>query len=336
MKKALLVLAALAGGLLLLVGLLLARLVLKKPALRPPSAERIEPTPERLARGQYLVEHVAACFDCHSERDPTKFGMPETPGGRGKGGFVFDEKLDFPGVVAAANITSDPETGLGKWTDGEILRALREGIDREGNVIFPMMPYSYYRSLADEDARSIVAFLRTLPPIRSQTPASRINFPVNLFIKSVPQPVTQPVERPDPSKDPRAYGRYLVTIGGCLDCHTPHEKGEPVKGKELTGGWEMKGPWGRVITPNLTPHPDTWVGRSTKAEFVKRFKSYAPLTGAGAVPAKPGLNTVMPWLPFSGMSEEDLGFIWDYIQTVPPVPGYLDPFPDSKATRAGS
>src|SRR5215207_8741457 len=111
-------------------------LTLRKPAQRPASAVKFEATPERVARGQYLVNHVTICFDCHSERT-TAYGLPFKPGREGVGGFVWDQRIGFPGTLAASNITPDPETGLGQWSDGEIVRALREGVDREGKALFP-------------------------------------------------------------------------------------------------------------------------------------------------------------------------------------------------------
>src|SRR5258706_4060086 len=141
------------GGLLLVVLALVAGalvwLTLKKPAAHPPTAEKIEATPARLARGEYLVEHVSDCMGCHSDQLLT-FSIPVKPGTEGEGGYIFDKKVGFPGVVAAQNITPDPDTGLGKWTDGEILRALREGVDKNGDALFPMMPYEHLRSLGDE------------------------------------------------------------------------------------------------------------------------------------------------------------------------------------------
>jgi mono/diheme cytochrome c family protein len=300
-------------------------LSLRKPAQRAPMAGRIEPTPERLARGRYLVHHVTDCLGCHSDHTMA-FALPIRAGTEGQGGFAFGPELGIPGTVCAQNITPDAETGLGKWTDGEILRAIREGVDRAGNALFPMMPYTGYRNLSDEDAQAIVAYLRTLKPIRNQTPPKKIAFPVNLLIKFTPKPVEGPVAAP-PQHDRIAYGKYLATVAGCHECHTPHdEKNQLVTEKAFAGGWEMKGPWGRNFTANLTPHPSTWMGRATREEFIGRFRSFAGITPP--VPPK-GRNTVMPWLAFSGMTEEDLGAIYDYLKTVPPIENEVKTFPDA-------
>src|SRR5512135_127846 len=149
MKGLVLVVCALA----VLVGAAIVYLAVKRPAQRPASAEKIEATPARLARGEYLALHVVDCLLCHSDVRFERFGLPRVPGTEGKGGFGFGRSFGVPGVVYARNITPDPETGLGRWTDGEILRAIREGVDRNGNALFPMMPYASYHEMADEDAR---------------------------------------------------------------------------------------------------------------------------------------------------------------------------------------
>ncbi|HWW63010.1 MAG TPA: cytochrome c, partial [Thermoanaerobaculia bacterium] len=143
----------------------IAWLALRRPAQRPASTEKIEATPERLARGKYLAHHVTDCFGCHSDHIDA-FGFPPKPGTEGQGGMSFSKADGFPGFLAVRNITPDPETGIGNWTDGEILRAIREGVDREGKALFPMMPYGGYKELGDEDAKAIVAYLRTIKPIR--------------------------------------------------------------------------------------------------------------------------------------------------------------------------
>lgn len=301
----------------------------RKPAARPVSATRIEVTPARLARGKYLVENVADCLGCHSDHLNT-FGFPVKPGTEGQGGFPFDAKLGVPGLVCAQNITPDPETGVGKWSDDEILRAMREGVDQKGNALFPMMPYVQLRAMSDEDAKSVVAYLRTLKPIRHVVPPKSIDFPVNLIVKFIPKPLDGPVTAPDPQKDHIAYGQYLTKIGGCYECHTPHDEKQRLDdARAFAGGWEMRGPWGRVITANLTPHPDSYIGRATKEEFIGRFRAFASMNASTAPVPPKGRNTVMPWLAFSHMSDHDLGAIYDYLKTVKPVANKVNAFPDA-------
>lgn len=312
----------------------LAWLALRKPDQRPPSTDKIEATPERLARGEYLVEHVSDCFGCHSDHHWDRFAIPIKAGTKGQGGYAFDAKLGVPGVVQAQNITQDKETGLGDWTDGEILRAFREGVNRKGEALFPMMPYEGFHAMSDEDARSVVVFLRTVPAVNHPIAPRRLDFPVNLMIKFAPKPLTGPVSAPDP-KDSLAYGKYLVTIAGCAVCHTPHDdKGRPVAGAEFTGGWALVGPWGRVVSANLTPDPDNYMGQASRDEFIGRFKSFETLGDESAPVAPPGKNTVMAWPMFSGMTREDLGAIYDYLKTLPPVKKKINKFPDAPPEAA--
>jgi len=303
-------------------------LAIRKPAQQPASAETIQPTPQRLARGKYLVHHVSSCLDCHSERT-TAYGFPLKPGREGVNGFIWNKEIGFPGTLAAANITPDRETGLGSWTDGEILRAMREGVDRGGNALFPIMPYGHYRNLSDEDAKSIVVYLRTLQPQRYEKPQRSLDVPLNFIVKFIPKPVEQPVAEPDRS-DTVAYGQYLVSIAACAECHTPKDdKGSPLPGMELAGGFEMHAPGTRVVTANITPHPSTWMGKATKEEFIGRFKAFANVDASNAPQAEKGKNTLMPCLTYSGMTEEDLGAIYAYLKTVKPVEHEVDPFPDA-------
>jgi len=324
--KALKILGLAALVLLLVPAVGFGVLMVKPPSARPPSAEKVEITPERLARGKYLAEHVSSCIECHSEHDLQSYASPIIPGTEGNGGGCFDESVGLPGVICAANITPDP-TGLGNWTDGEILRAMREGVSRDGHALFPMMPYGAYRSMSDEDARAVVAYLRSMKPISRARPPSSLKFPVSAFIKLAPKPLEGEVKAP-PASDVLAYGRYLTTIAGCADCHTPNDKGTPKPGLELAGGQEYKMPFGRIVSSNITPDPETGIGALTKEQFIGRFKAFAELDPKA--PAAPGRNTFMPWRLYAGMTEEDLGAIYVYLRTVKPVKNKVNPFPDAK------
>jgi mono/diheme cytochrome c family protein len=316
-------------GMVVLVGGVLAWLALRSPEQRPASLEKIEATPERLARGKYLTLYVSDCVGCHSDFHYERFAIPVKSGTEGQGGFLFDKKLGVPGLVQAQNITPDPETGLGQWTDGEILRAMREGVNRNGHALFPMMPYEALRAMSDEDARSVVAYLRTLKPIRHAVTPKRLDFPVNLFVKFAPRPLTGPVTAPEP-KDGLAYGKYMVTIAGCGICHTPiDDKGKPIPGMEFSGGFRFPGPWGLVVSANITPDPDNYMGQATRDEFIGRFKSFEGYTEENTPVATPGRNTVMRWPAFAQLTHEDLGAMYDYLKTVKPIKKKVVPFPDA-------
>jgi hypothetical protein len=318
-----------------LAGIAVGALTLKRPAQRQPSAEMVERTPGRLARGTYLVEHVSHCLKCHSGADADRFGQPPKAGQLGQGGMVFDEKSGVPGLVAAQNITPDPDYGIGKWSDGEVLRAFREGVDKNGDALFPMMPYSYFHAMSDEDARSVLVYLRALAPVHNQVPQKHLDFPVNLLIKSVPQPLDGPVEAPSDEHDHLAYGKYLVTIAGCRECHTPHDAhGQLLPGRDFAGGWAMAIRAGdgrvlRVVPPNLTPHPTAYFGSATKEAWIGRVRSFAGMDGENAPMVAPGRNTHMAWAAYAGMTDQDLGAIYDYLKTLLPIENHVDSFPDA-------
>ena len=99
---------------------------------------------------------------------------------------------------------------------------------------------------------------------------------------------------------------------------------------EYAGGWEMHMPGFRVVTANITPHPDTYMGQATKEEFIARFRAFAGFTATTAPAAPKGKNTLMPWIAYSGMTDADLGAIYDYLRTVPPIEKTVDVFPDAE------
>jgi hypothetical protein len=295
------------GGLLYLRGM--------QPAQRPASTETIERTPARLARGPYLVDHVLGCMDCHARRDLHRYAAPVI-GPAGAGGDCLGPRDGIPGRICPPNLTPDPDTGLGAWTDGEILRALREGVARNGRALFPRMPYSEFRALSDEDARAVVVYLRTLPPVQNAVLGPDIRLPVRYLVKLEPRPLEGPVAGPDPH-DRAAAGAYLGRVSGCLYCHTPVDSRYHIaSGQDYSGGHVFPGPWGVLRSSNLTPHPHGLGGRDARA-FVGLFKAFAP--PALPPPVDPSRNTIMPWLSRAGMTEDDLAAIHAHLTTLPPV-----------------
>src|SRR5262249_45995367 len=143
---------------------------------------------------------------------------------------------NLPGKIVAPNLTPDRETGAGAWTDDQLARAIREGIGHDGRALFPLMPYQNFRGLSDEDVASIIVYLRSLPPVKHESPKSEIIFPVKYLIRNVPQPLTAPVPEISPTADPLEYGAHVARIAGCGDCHTPQVQGKEVPGMELAGG----------------------------------------------------------------------------------------------------
>jgi mono/diheme cytochrome c family protein len=185
------------GGLLVLAllaaGAGAAYLKLAFPKVGPAPQLQVVATPEAVARGAYLANHVSACMDCHSKRDWTKFAGPLVPGTLGQGGEVFDQSMGLPGRLFAKNLTP---AALASWTDGESLRACTTGVTKDGHAMFPLMPYPAYGRMAKQDAEAIVAYLRQLAPIENAVPDSELDFPLNLIVGTIPHEA-EPQPLPD-------------------------------------------------------------------------------------------------------------------------------------------
>jgi len=313
------------GTIVVLAGGGLAFLILKKPAMAAPSTVKVEITAARLERGKYIFETLASCEDCHSQRDVSRFSGPVQPGAKGQG-LVWPPELGLPGKVVSPNITPDVETGIGSWTDGEIIRAFREGVARDGRALFPFMPYQNFRSMSDEDAYSVVAYMRRLQPVKSRMNVTELDFPVKYLTKFAPQPLAGVVQAPDKSKR-LEYGKYVATLGGCVICHTKMEKGKPIEGMEYAGGEEFTvGPW-FVRSANITPDPETGIGKWSEEKFVAKFKGYANLTFESAPKTVQANFAIMPWMAFSQLSEDDLRAMYTYFKSVKEVRNSVEVHP---------
>lgn len=298
----------------------------KYPEIEDAPDVTIERTPERIKRGEYLFNNVASCVDCHSDRDFSKFSGPLVPGTIGKGGMVLGEEFGLPGTFYAKNITP---YALGNWTDGEILRAITEGVSKDGTVLFPIMPYLAFRKMDREDIYSIIAYVRTLPSIKNDVPKSKANFPMNFIMKTIP---SKSELTPIPNKSNTVeYGKYLIDFASCADCHTPSEKGTPIPGKEFSGGVEIKLPGGIILRPaNITPDNETGLGLWTKEQFIKTFKQRSSAESINTTVKPDEFQTIMPWWVYGNMTEEDLGAIYDYLRTIPAVKNQFQRFEINK------
>jgi hypothetical protein len=316
MSKALKILAVIIAiiGFIAIIGV--TYLKLSYPKVGPAPDLKVEATPERLARGEYLAKNVMGCLDCHAQRDFSYYGGPAKPGTEGIGGDLFDETLGFPGKFYARNITPH---AIGDWTDGELYRLITTGVRKDGEPIFPVMPYHLFGKADPEDIYSVIAYIRTLKPVENSVPESKPSFPFSLIMRTIPQEA-QPGKRPDPS-DAIAYGKYVATLCACNDCHTPIDKNQRfIESKFFAGGREFLFPGLGIIRPaNITPHPTTGIGSWSEDFFVQRFKNYAT-PEAQQMKVGPGeFNTFMPWLFYAGMTEEDLRALYKYIMSIPAV-----------------
>lgn len=273
------------------------------PRARALTSRQFERTPERLARGKYLVQGLLSCETCHTPSDWTQHGAPSVAGMELAGQSLPLE--GFPGTAVAPNLTPDAQTGASNWSDDQIARAIREGIKHDGTTLFPLMPYFDYKVLSDEDLASVVVYVRSVAPVSNPLPKSKINFPVNLLVRGAPEPVTAPV--PAPATDTLARGKYMVKLG--CGCHNAVEK------MPLAGGEALGGPWGSVVSANITPDP-SGISYYTEQTFITALRT-------GYVGARK-LNSIMPFGEFKNLSDDDLKAMFAYLKTVPAMKHRVD------------
>jgi mono/diheme cytochrome c family protein len=286
-------------------------LLLRSPSSAPAVTITVEPSQAKIERGKYLFEAVCACGSCHSERDYKRFGAPINSKGIGKG-----QEMPFnglPGTITAGNLTMDKETGLGNWTDGEKIRAIREGVNKDGRALYPLMPYQYYRYMSDEDAQAIVAYMNSLPPVKNLLTPTHITFPTSMWIKGLPSPVFH-VAPADPDGG-EAYGEYLTRLGACESCHTPNKSFQPDLNMRFAGGRDLDAFYGVSTSANITSDSRTGIGSWTFLQFEKRmtdFRNYAD--------SPPEISskdfTLMPWESYSRMNDHDLEAMFLYLRGV--------------------
>ncbi len=278
------------------------------PKARAVTDRKFDVTEVRLARGKYLVEGPAACFHCHTEHD---FSQPEYPIVEAKKGAGFVMPIAELNNIAARNITPDPETGLGNWTDDEIARAIREGVRRDGTALFPVMPYPSFKQMDDEDVASIVVYLRTLTPVRNTVPTRQLPFPLEYIVKTIPEPLTQP-QPSHPAATPEDRGKYLVTLAECQGCHSAaDDRGQIIAGLEFGGGAKFNDPGQNgkaVFSMNITQDA-SGIAHYDEALFIQVLRT-------GHVTSRM-LNHIMPFSFFRNMTDEDLRDIWAFIKSRP-------------------
>ncbi len=290
------------------------------PKLRPAAEMTAPKTPEALEKGRYLAEAMTGCIACHSPIDESRAGdFPQA--GFEYAGRVWPEGSGFPGKIVAPNISPDPETGIGQWTDGEIVRAIREGVSRDGRPLFPLMNYPAYRDLTDEDVLAIVAYLRTRKPIRRDNGRTELDFPVGMMIRTVPQPLEGTAPGLPPAGVER--GRALLKVLLCGECHTPRDgRGNPVAGKELAGGSPFHGSWGVVYAANITSHPSTGIGAYSNDDLKRVLKEGKNRAGREL--------WVMPWSVTRNLTDTDIDALIAALREVPASPNLV---PAAQLTR---
>lgn len=257
-----------------------------------------------VTRGEYLVRSVAVCGGCHS-------ADAKNPDGSLSGGKEFTNWRI--GTARASNLTSDVETGIGGWSDAEIVRAIRNGVDRNGRLLSPVMPYEWFHGMSDADAFAVARYLKSLPPVRAavrQSPNAMFKVGRLLFLRPKPEAsVTAP-----PRAATAEYGAYLTQHAGlCGECHTPRTGLLQKPDRKRLFAGVVKPPKDFPAQPsNLTPDPETGIGRWSEEDFVRAIRT-------GKDPRGKSLHPFMPWPELQRMTDDDLRAMHLFLRTLPPI-----------------
>lgn len=277
--------------------------ILQAEAQRPLTDRTFAPSPERLARGEHLADGILQCVFCHSPLDTLLPGHPPVPGREYSGNVLWD---DEDGRMVAPNLTPDPETGAGRWTDDMLARAIREGVGHDGRGLGLPMYWASFRSLSDEDLASVIVYLRSLPPVRNPLPQRRLTRDSEAARAAGAFPLLEPVPERE-IREAWELGSYLVDLGDCVGCHTGWEA-DPNPG--LFGGgnvlWERDGL--PVVSRNITPDP-TGIGGWSREDF-----RWAMRTGKGGA-----MDPLMRWVAFQRLTDPELDAIYAALRRLHPV-----------------
>jgi mono/diheme cytochrome c family protein len=268
-----------------------------------------------IARGEYIFKFQAQCWGCHQDPAATSNTIPSSAGG-----MLFDLSNAGPGFGKwySRNLTPDTETGIGSWTDGEIVQALREGINKDRLTLFPIMPTDWYKGMGDEDVLAVVAYLRSLQPVKHEVPEREPSF----FAKALftfgmlkPQPhITAPVTAP-PRGVTAEYGKYVASnLAGCAECHTPRnlQDGQFYLDSLFAGS---SFPFEGAITafaPNITPDTETGIGSWNEEQFITAVTT-------GVRPDSVVLSPHMPYAYYKFLTMDDLRAVYVYLKTIPAI-----------------
>lgn len=298
MKKVLKWIGIVLGGLIGLIviaviGLAIYGSVKFKPTHtdRPLYPITADTSPEGVVRGKYLMEQAMGCTEgCHVAKDGTLSGVVE--------------EINMPpisGVFATPNLTSHA-TGLAGWSDAEIARAIREGVDKDG-VELVIMPSAHYTVLSDADVAAIVGYLRMLEPVDHEVPPLQLNWAAKIMLALGvfgPSPLQDPITtaQTQPPSGTIENGEYLASIGACRECHK----------QNLAGGPLPMAPPDTIPAANLTPGGE--LAGWTVDDFI-----------AAVTEGKhPSGETLDEGMPRFGTSPEDLADIFAYLQSLPALP----------------
>ena len=317
-RKALKVAAFTVGTVLVvLAGLLVYASVFWDAPVDRPVRQFVAPRDSAaVARGRFLYTSSLTCWQCHSQGNSAT--APPS------GGRVFDLTGISPslGMYYSANITQDVETGIGGWTDAEIIRAIREGVRKDGKVLFPIMPVDPLNGLSDDDVLALVAYLRSIPPVHNAVPARTPSLfartLMTLGVIGPAQPLPQAVVAPPRAAD-RFYGEYIVRHAAlCSDCHTPRNLNTGaffydslLAGSSFCFGEDPPEPV-LAFARNITPDDETGIGTWTRDEFLRLMT-----TGVG--PDGVVRSGHMPYSSYASWDSLELNAVYEYIRSIPPI-----------------
>jgi cytochrome c553 len=297
-------------------------------------AEKIDSTPARLVRGGYLVNQVCACGACHTSREHGDLeSEPERTDAFLGGGNI----MVAPGITDALwvpNITPDVDTGVGAWSDDELMRAIRDGVARDGHFLMPIMPYNAYQHMSDEDVRAVVAYLRSVPSYKQPRPRPALELglvPRVLFTKIGVQmhAPARGVVAPG-AGDKVELGAYVATLAACAECHSLTKKGpRKVDDPQFLAGSEapFEDPAiGQVWARNLTPDKETGLGRYTTDQIEQAIRGGVRLDGKRMAPP---MSVLVPH--YSGLAQNDLDAVVAYLKSRPAATHLV---PDRQLTPA--
>src|SRR5262245_52549474 len=254
-------------------------------------------------RGKYLVEGILTCGNCHTPRGPK--GVLDTAN-RHAGGPQVWETAEYK--VRPTNITPDKATGIGGWTAEQIKAAIRDGKRPSGQQLSPQMPYGFYKIFTPSDLDAVVAYLQSLPPVSRKVEPPV--YKVKQMVLDIPPGAEKPMSEAA-VKDPAKRGFYLVTIGHCMECHTPIVKGHrDYKNLLGAGGERFEGPWGVSVSRNITSHKQNGIGAWSDAEVKRAITQGVRKDGARLLPP-------MGFEWYARMTQADLDAVVAYLRTIP-------------------
>lgn len=265
-------------------------------------AETPKADPKLVERGAYLSS-ILGCPFCHMPMGPNgpDFSRPFA------GGMEVPETF---GTWIAPNITPHKGSGIGNWTDEQIMAAIREGVRPNGDSMYPIMPFMNFNRMTDDDARALVAFLRTVPAVDNVVPPTK-----DLKMPKMVGP--KPANEPDVVDDPLKHGEYLVTLMHCTACHNPMSPRGPDPTRPYAGGMEfeiaMMGT-GKLYASNITSDPETGIGKWSEADIAKAIKTMT--RPDGSVIQGPMQFYLAGW---SKLEDKDLAAIAAYVKKIPAI-----------------